>query len=335
MILPSAVPFEINADKSITTAMPDSRRDGKISGTTLAGVLGMSEYDTPFTTACKLLAVYREDISRKPAVKAGIALESVILDYARNVMGEDVIPAEELFGPQPEDYYSWESHFDDPDFSGHVDGVRADGAVVEVKTAGDPTKWYKNGEIAIPTHYHLQASLYARMMGADKILFLLGVVKPADVSNPTKWDPEGNVFAFEVAPIAEIDEYIATARTWRDAYVARGMTPAPTDDPRDFKVLEALSVQVDEDIAETYALDLDFLTDEWRDKKRTIETAKDMLKLRAGYLDEEEMTVGEYRITVSPRSTTRVDTDALKRDGIYDKYAVESRYKIVKTDRKM
>ena len=335
MILPSAVPFEINADNSITTAMPDSRRDGKISGTTLAGVLGMSEYDTPFTIACKLLAVYREDISRKPAVKAGIALESVIMNHARDVMGEDVIPAEELFGAQPADYYTWGSHFDDPDFSGHLDGVRADGAVVEVKTAGDPTKWYKNGEIAIPTHYHLQASLYARMMGADKILFLLGVVKPADVSNPTKWDPEGNVFAFEVAPIAEIDDYIATARAWRDAYVARGMTPPPTDDPRDYKVLEALRVQVDEDIAETYALDLDFLTEELREKNKTIETAKDMLKLRAGYLDAEEMAVGEYRVTVSPRSTTRVDTDALKRDGIYDKYAVESTYKVVKTDRIM
>lgn len=327
MILPSAVPFSIGPD-GVHTAPSDA----KISGTRLAGVLGMSEYDTPFTAACRMLGVYREDIGSEPAVRAGRVLEGVIIRHARDAMGLDVLSAEELFGPQPDDYDGWEPHFDDPDFSGHIDGALEDGTIVEVKTAGDPTKWIKNGETHIPTHYHLQASLYARMMGAEKIVFLLGVVKPKDVSDPYSWEPDNNVFRLDVEPIEGIDGMLGRAREWRRAFVCKGLTPRPTDDRRDCAVLTALAAQTDDGVAESYAMDVDVLQESARDIAKRLDEAKTMLKLRLGYEGKEEMEIGDYIVSVSERTTQRIDGDALRRDGLYEKYTAQSRYSTVKVD---
>lgn len=325
MILPSTVPFSIDVDGVHTTPS-----DARISGTQLAGVLGMSIYDTPFTTACKMLRVFREDISSKPAVKAGRVLENVIIQHARDTMGLDILSSDDIYGPQPEDYDTWTSHFDDPDFSGHIDGALEDGTIVEVKTAGDPTKWYKDGQPHIPTHYHMQASLYARMMGADKIIFLLGVVEPKDVANPHAWEPENNVFSFEVEPIEGLDDLLAKARQWRQAYTSQGVTPRPEDDKRDAEVLKALVAQIDDGVAESYAMDIDELQAQSREITKRLDEAKEMLKLRLGYAKADEMAIGEYVVSVSERATTRVDSDALKRDGLYDQYSTASSYQMVK-----
>ena len=55
-----------------------------------------------------------------------------------------------------------------------------------------------------------------------------------------------------------------------------------------------------------------------------------MLKLRLGYANADEMAIGEYVVSISERATTRVDSDALKRDGLYDQYSTASSYQMVK-----
>ena len=336
MIIPSRVPFELN--DGVVTTQPSDR---KVTGTTLSTLVGKSPWGTPFSTACRMLRVYNEDISDKPAVKTGSILEEIIVDHVNERFDTGVLKGDDLYGGQPDDYDRWASHFDDPDFSGHLDGILADGTVVEVKTGGSPSFWLdENNEPCIPENYHIQASLYARMMDTEKILFIFGHVDPKYRSNPYKWEPKDNVYFFPAEVHPQIDEYMDIARQFRQDYTLKGISPKAESDPKnkeaykiDQAIIDALTVQIDTSeqlklaklIAERNA-ELNALTKEIRE-------AKEKLRLASGYTESGLLDLktadGGYAVSVSTRRTQRVDNDALKRDGIYDEYLKESTYQVV------
>ena len=340
VIIPSRVPFELN--DGVVTTQPSDR---KVTGTTLSTLVGKSPWGTPFSTACRMLRVYNEDIGDKPAVKAGTILEHVIVDHVNERFGTGIIKGDDIFGKQTEDYTTWASHFDDPDFAGHIDGALTDGTIVEVKTGGSPSFWLdKDDQPCIPENYHIQASLYARMTGAEELLFIFGHVKPEERSNPYKWEPKDNIYMFESGLHPEIDDYIDLAREFRAEYTTRGRTPKAEDNPAnkeaykiDSEILEILNVQINVEeqlklaklIADRNA-ELNALTKEIRD-------AKEKLRLASGYTETGLLDLktadGGYAVSVSTRRTQRVDNDALKRDGIYDDYLRESSYQVVSVKR--
>lgn len=339
-IIPSRVPFEIR--DGVVYAEPSNR---KVTGTTLSSLIGKNPWGTPFSTACRMLRVYNEDIGDKPAVKAGTILEHVIVDHVNERFDTGIIKGDDIFGEQTEDYSTWAPHFDDPDFSGHIDGMLDDGTIVEVKTGGSPSFWLdENNETKIPENYHIQASLYAKMTGADKLLFIFGHVSPDDRANPYKWNPEDNVYMFEVGLYPDIDELLELGRQFRREYTLQGRTPKAETDPTqkvaykiDSEVLKALDIQINVDeqlrlaklIADRNA-ELNALTKE-------IKEAKDNLRLASGYSETGLLDLktadGGYAVSVSTRNSRRVDTDALKRDGIYDDYLKDSSYEIVRVKR--
>lgn len=331
MILPAKQPFAI-----VNGAVQSAPSDRKISGTTLAGVVGRTPWDTPFAVACKMLNVYREDISDKPAVRTGRILEHVIVDYVNSTQGLGIMKGDDLYGSQPDDYNTWMSHFDDPDFSGHVDGVLADGTIVEVKTGGSPAQWVdKDGNPRIPEHYHIQASLYARMTGASSLLFILGVVDDEARKNPHKWVPsEDNVFLFPADVHPEIDDFIRQGREFRMQYTTLGYTPRmDTESAVDNEILKAVRVQVDTTVQGEYARYVDEYSKQIRDLQKLLDEAKDSLKLAVAYTGTDTLVIptqtGRYEVTTKERSTTRVDTNALKHDGLYDKYSTKSSYQVL------
>lgn len=340
MIIPSHVPFELN--DGVVTTQPSDR---KVTGTTLSTLVGKSPWGTPFSTACRMLRVYNDDISDKPAVKAGTILEHVIVDHVNERFGTGVIKGDDLYGGQPDDYDSWASHFDDPDFSGHIDGALADGTIVEVKTGGSPSFWLDDdNQPCIPENYHIQASLYARMTGAEELLFIFGHVKPEERSNPYKWEPKDNVYFFESDLHPDIDEYIDYGREFRAKYTLQGRTPKAETDPKnkeaykiDSEILEILNVQIDVEEQLRLARLIDEYNAEVREKTKLLDDAKAKLRLASGYTETGLLDLktadGGYAVSVSTRRTQRVDNDALKRDGIYDDYLRESSYQVVSVKR--
>ena len=333
MIIPSRVPFELN--DGVVTTQPSDR---KVTGTTLSTLVGKSPWGTPFSTACRLLKVYNEDISDKPAIKAGQILEHVIVDYVNEEYEIGIIKGDDIFGGQPEDYNTWKSHFDDPDFSGHLDGILADGTVVEVKTGSRPQDWVdKDGNIIIPENYHIQASLYARMTGVDKLLFVFGHVTPADRSNPYKWEPEGNVHIFNAELHPEIDDIIEEGRKFLNTYIRKGVSPQAQDNKIDNEILDILEVQTNADLQAELAEYVDKYNKEIREKTKLLDDAKDKLKIATGYSNNGALDLknksGKYSVTVSTRKVARVDNDLLKKEGIYEKYLKETQYQVLSVKR--
>lgn len=334
MIIPARQKFEIK-DGGVVHTDPSNR---KLSGTTLSGVVDRNAWSTPFSTACRLLNVYNEDISDNPAIKAGNVLEHVIVDYVNEKYEIGIIKGDDIFGEQPEDYNKWKSHFDDPDFSGHLDGVLADGTVVEIKTGSRPQDWVdKDGNTIIPENYHIQASLYARMTGVDKILFVFGHVLPADRSDPYKWEPEGNVYLFNAELHPEIDEIIEEGRDFLATYIRKGISPEAQDTKIDNDILDILEVQINADLQAELAEYIDKYNEEIREKTKLLDDAKDKLKIATGYsangaLDLSNQS-GKYAVTVSTRKVSRVDNDLLKKEGIYDDYLKETQYQILTVKR--
>lgn len=289
---------------------------GKVTGTRLGGLLGMSKWDTPFSVTAKLLRLFNEDISDKKEVHAGSVIESKILDYVGALHGEDV------FNTRSGDHEDWESDFQDEIFGGHIDGLMPDGAVVEVKTTKNPGDW-KQGP---PTHYWLQASLYAHFLKTDRIVFLVGFTDDDILANPEGFvASEKTVARYDVPIIDGFDGMLKKAEEIYRATVLQNTTtiPDPTN-PIDSRIMDALDCQLwtEEKAADAVErmVGLQAEVDRVKAYEKQLQTSKEIMALymRTRELDVVNGRTCDIRMNKSNRST--IDTDALKRDGIYDIY---------------
>lgn len=221
----------------------------KISGTSLGAILGKSPYETPFTISTKLLGVWGEDISDKPQVRAGIALEERIIEYqaSRHPSLGTFLKAEDIFDPRAGDHSQWRSDFEDDVFSGHVDGIISkDGIdyILEVKTTSRRAiETYGTWVNGVPEHYLWQVYLYNHFITKqDRAYFLLGILEERDYANPYGWVPnKDNCRLFEVSIDREMvaDKLAGVRKTYCDT-IRRGISLPCTDDPRDQEVMTYL-----------------------------------------------------------------------------------------------
>lgn len=313
-VLPPKHPFSIAEDGSIS--LMESAEPAKVSGTSLGAVVGRSPWETPFTTACRLMGVFREDIGDRPAIRTGIVLEPRILDYC------GAVPAEEIFPKREGDHDSWVSDFKDPNFAGHIDGMMEDGRVAEVKTTNNLSRW-ENG---IPEHYWIQASLYSYYLadGAD-ISFLVGVVDDYAYRDPYSWTPEGNVFRFDVPIHPEIERIIEYARSWREDLCANLRTPAPDlTDPRDARVFNELrSMTMTDDELKELLTDILATQDELdayesavADIRKDLDEKKETLKTQMVMRNIRQLEVAGQKATVTEQKREVFDLAKARADGL-------------------
>lgn len=219
----------------------------KISGTKLGAILGKSPYSTPFQAACGLLGLATEDISDKPAVKTGIALEDKIIRYVGKSYADIGVfmSADEVFEKRDGKYDTWVSDFEDDVYAGHVDGVvfGNDGGtyILEVKTTSNIAAW-ENG---VPEHYFWQVALYNHYVTkADKAYVALGIVNSNTYRDPGSWVPsDETVMLFEMAIDREmVAENLRAADAWYADTVLNNVTPAPDEQNEgDMEMYEHLS----------------------------------------------------------------------------------------------
>ena len=318
--------YEKNDDGSYTV----TGIRGKIAGTFLGPIMGLSQWNTPFSTACKILRIWDEDQDDKPAIKAGKILEPVMLNYLDKSGRLPNTQAEVLFPGYEKGWHGdWKSHFDHPMFSGHIDAIAGhvtdatmgDG-IVENKTTSNKDAWDWVNNIP-PANYWLQASLYARFMGYDTIYFTVGLLEPEDVDNPYSFVPtEDNVKIMKVGLYPNFEEIIIQACEWYHNFIEQGRTPVPDmDNPIDAKIVSILDAQkaTANQILPLFNEYLD-LTAEITDKEKRKEDLKDQIVayLEANGYEGIGNGITSYKIGEYSRKT--VDTDRMKADGIYDAY---------------
>lgn len=312
-------------DKFIQLDPQNLKNFGLITGTYIGAMGGKSPYSTRFIASCSITALYREDLSGKPAIKAGQALEKVLLDYVNKISNVEIIPAEELGQDKKGDHNSWRSDFDHPIFGGHVDAITSDGRIVEVKTTTNPTLW-TNGQI--PEYYHLQASLYAVLSGVEDIIFIVGFLDTEDVSDPSRFRPTAdNVLILETKLHPEIKQIMDESERYYKDYILKGKIPIPANpSKKEQEVIDILKAQLEENLT-PMVQEYESLVKQLEELKPIEERAawlKDAIKLNMLHNNISEATSSTNAYYISESVRTTVDTDALKQAGIYDRYSKET-----------
>ena len=317
----------------------DSKFGKKMSGSTLAGIFNMSPFNTPFQQACNLMGICKEDMDGKQSIEIGKELEVPIIEY----LGERYleyglfVPAKTLFGEKKGEHDQWKSDFDDPWFSGSMDGMvfdddhadidKRDGYILEIKTTANKASWIEG----VPDYYRVQVELYNHFLPTpkDKAYVAVCLTDGVTMSNIADWKPDDeHIFLFEM-PIddAEVQKKLDKAIEWYKEYVVAGKTPDfdPTN-PGDVAMWEHLINITSDDPQVQADIDrLEVLEQELGEKEAALKELQDERELLRNRIKDfmvtnkrnnMETTSGRFAATISETKRTSIDKKLLEKDGI-------------------
>lgn len=327
------------------------KRPKKLTGTRFATILGLNPWSTPFEIWCEVTRTYQKPFEDTIYTIAGKTIEPKQAEYMKQTyfMSNLVTPTD-IWG---KDYFhqTYGDFFkESPVLGGMWDYLLygKDGkptTVLEMKTSKRVEDWKDD----IPEYYALQAALYAYLLGVDEVIMVASFLEPKDYDDPEKFvcSCENTITRpFKVSeryPDFE-KKYVKPALKWWKEYVESGISPA-FDERKDAEILKAL--RTNNLSSET---DMAALVKEAEDLKDTMErilahegipdmekrykVVTDMIKkaaiaqFRDG--DKKVSIAGSaYNWEVSRTSTTKIDKDAMKADGILAKYTTtEDSYRI-------
>lgn len=213
----------------------------KVTGTRLAGILGMNDFTTPFQIWAELCKVYKPPFEDNKFTLAGKAIEPKQAEYVKEKynLGNNLLAPKDVFG---ENYFAetFGDFFKDNEiFGGMWDYLyKKDGkvnTVLEMKTAQmkNKDKWEKKSEksIPVPGNYMLQGALYAYLSNVDNIVFVASFLNPDDYDNPNAFvvnDDNTKLISLKMSkhlPRFKTD-YIVPAIDWWNKYVITGESPS-------------------------------------------------------------------------------------------------------------
>ena len=331
------------------------KKNKKITGTHFPTVLGINPFSTPFEVWCRCTRTYEIPFEGNKFTNAGQIIEPKVFDFLRNSMGfgDRLITPEDVYG---KDHFkkTWGDFYPEQDiYGGMWDALIKDENgnteyVVEIKTvqvdgrSGSLEERWKDGEA--PAYQSLQASLYAYLLGVDKVLMVAVALedKKGDYEHPEQVVPSfanGNVYIdeFKVSErYPNFNMYIAKATQWWNDYVLTGISP-DFDEKKDAEILKALRTNTltpDDDIsslvteAELLKVDIDKVMSTIVEKEKRLKNIQEMIKKYA----LEQFRDGDTHISIkgssieyvlSRTNTSEIDKDSLEADGLLEKYLKE------------
>lgn len=331
------------------------KKNKKITGTHFPTVLGVNPFSTPFEVWCRCTRTFEIPFEGNKYTHAGQIIEPKVFDFLRKSLGfgDRLITPEMVFGKDPFKQTRGDFYPNIPIFGGMWDALINDENgqieyVVEIKTvqvdgrSGTLDERWKNGQA--PHYQALQASLYAYLLGVDKVLMVAVALedKKGDYEHPEQVVPSfanSNVYIdeFKVSErYPEFGMYITNAIQWWNDYVLTGISPT-FDEKKDAEILKALrtnylnptsdiSSLVEE--AEQLKADIDKVTSSIAKKEKRLKNIQEQIK---GYALE-QFRDGDTRISIkgssieyvlSRTNTSEIDKDSLKADGLLEKYTKE------------
>lgn len=315
------------------------KKTKKITGTRFATILGLNPWSTAFEMWCAITKTYEKPFEDTIYTIAGKTIEPKQAAYMQKSYGMDLISPTDRYGA---DYFNktWGDFFsENPHLGGMWDylSVDEDGvvdAVLEMKT----TKRAEDWENDVPEYYALQAALYAYLLGVDDVIMVASFLEEKDYAEPKKYKPSAAntiTVEFKVSErYPDFAEKVATVEKWWTDHVDTGISPA-FDEKKDAEILAALrtnTLSPETDIealiteAEGLKKELDENAATVADKEKRLKVINKIIKEHAMSQFREgdkkvEVKGATYCWTVSRSETTGVDKDALKADGLLDKYS--------------
>lgn len=226
----------------------------KITGTRFAAVLGYSKFATPFKAWCEITRTYSEEVDNM-YTRAGIVIEPKIHEYLKNSYYMNIKTPTDVYGENYMEKTSRDFYPHNKIFGGMWDALVYDedgkpDSVVEIKTTSRVEDWNNNGKIEPPDYYCMQASLYAYLLGLEKVIMVCSFLEDKDYSMPEMFEPSVNntvLYQFNVHDkYPNFDLWIEIAQTWYSHYVLTGRSPIFTDADKD--ILRELQTKVIEPV---------------------------------------------------------------------------------------
>lgn len=325
------------------------KRPKKLTGTRFATILGLNPWSTPFEIWCEVTRTYQKPFDDTIYTIAGKTIEPKQAEYMKQTyfMSNLVTPTD-IWG---KDYFrqTYGDFFrESPVLGGMWDYLLygKDGkptTVLEMKTSKRVEDWKDD----IPEYYALQAALYAYLLGVDEVIMVASFLEPKDYDAPEKFVCSGENTITRPFKVSERypdfeKKYVKPALKWWKDYVESGISPA-YDERKDAEILKALrtnNLSPETDMAalvkeaEDLKAKLDAHAAEVAEDEKRYKVLTDMIKkaaiaqFRDG--DKKVSIAGSaYNWEVSRTSTTKIDKDAMKADGILAKYTTtEDSYRI-------
>lgn len=325
------------------------KRPKKLTGTRFATILGLNPWSTPFEIWCEVTRTYQKPFEDTIYTIAGKTIEPKQAEYMKQTyfMSNLVTPTD-IWG---KDYFrqTYGDFFrESPVLGGMWDYLLygKDGkptTVLEMKTSKRVEDWKDD----IPEYYALQAALYAYLLGVDEVIMVASFLEPKDYGNPEKFVCSGENTITRPFKVSERypdfeKKYVKPALKWWKDYVESGISPA-FDERKDAEILKALrtnNLSPETDMAalvkeaEDLKVKLDAHAAEVSEDEKRYKVLTDMIKkaaiaqFRDG--DKKVSIAGSaYNWEVSRTSTSKIDKDAMKADGILAKYTTtEDSYRI-------
>lgn len=325
------------------------KRPKKLTGTRFATILGLNPWSTPFEIWCEVTRTYQKPFEDTIYTIAGKTIEPKQAEYMKQTyfMSNLVTPTD-IWG---KDYFrqTYGDFFrESPVLGGMWDYLLygKDGkptTVLEMKTSKRVEDWKDD----IPEYYALQAALYAYLLGVDEVIMVASFLEPKDYDAPEKFVCSGENTITRPFKVSERypdfeKKYVTPALKWWKDYVESGISPA-FDERKDAEILKALrtnNLSPETDMAalvkeaEDLKAKLDAHAAEVAEDEKRYKVLTDMIKkaaitqFRDG--DKKVSIAGSaYNWEVSRTSTTKIDKDAMKADGILAKYTTtEDSYRI-------
>ena len=324
------------------------KRPKKLTGTRFATILGLNPWSTPFEIWCEVTRTYQKPFEDTIYTIAGKTIEPKQAEYMKQTyfMSNLVTPTD-LWG---KDYFNktYGDFFkESPILGGMWDYLLYDKdgkptTVLEMKTSKRVEDWKDD----IPEYYALQAALYAYLLGVDDVIMVASFLEPKDYDDPEKFVCSGDNTITRPFKVSErypnFKKYVNAAIAWWKEYVETGISPV-FDERKDAEILKALrtnNLSPETDMAalvkeaEDLKTKLDAHAAEVVEDEKRYKVLTDMIKkaaiaqFRDG--DKKVSIAGSaYNWEVSRTSTTKIDKDAMKADGILAKYTTtEDSYRI-------
>lgn len=325
------------------------KRPKKLTATRFATVLGLNPWSTPFEIWCAVTRTWEKPFEDTKYTLAGKSIEPKQAAYMKDTyMMSNLVTPTEIWG---EDYFhkTYGDFFPEQKVLGGMYDFLLYGkngkptTVLEMKTTGRVEDWKDD----IPEYYALQAALYAYLLGVDEVIMVASFLEPTDYDNPEKFVCSGENTITRPFKVSERypdfeKKYVKPALKWWKDYVESGISPA-FDERKDAEILKALrtnNLSPETDMAalvkeaEDLKAKLDAHAAEVAEDEKRYKVLTDMIKkaaiaqFRDG--DKKVSIAGSvYNWEVSRTSTTKIDKDAMKADGILAKYTTtEDSYRI-------
>lgn len=312
----------------------------KVTGTRFATILGLNPWSTDFEMFCAITKTYEEPFIDNIYTVAGKTIEPKQAEYMRKSYGMELISPTDMYGA---DYFNktWGDFFPkNAHLGGMWDylGVDEDGVVdtiLEMKTTKRAEDWQDD----IPEYYALQAALYAYLYGVDNVIMVASFLDEKDYADPSKYEPSvKNTITVEFKVSERYPDFadkVAQVEAWWIEHIDTGISPE-YDEKKDADILKALrtnSLSPDTDIealmqeAEQLKAEIDLATAAISQQEKRYKKINDLLKEHAKTQfrpgdKKVELKGSTYCWTLSRSETTKAvyDDEALKADGVYDKY---------------